>query len=301
MRSIEIEDWADTLSIRRREPAMNVSYLYTPALRMDSLVAHRQGIEASVIVVDLEDSIHFNAKAEAREKIGVFDFSPLTQLGIRLGLRVNTICSFDGLRDLEMLRALCERGDCPFEYVFLPKVNHQNELKVYKSLLNSLKQPPKLYTFIETIEAVENADGIAAASDALCFGQADLVAEMYSPNAAYLDFARARLCVAAAKHHIQAIDTNSFEISDLAYFERECLAAKEYGFTGKAAIHPNQVEAINRIFSVSKETVDCYQGIIDTYLNSETGFALKDGKVIAPPFVAKARMMLKFFEKWSSE
>lgn len=280
---------------------MNVSYLYTPALRIESLLAKRHEIAADVVVVDLEDSIHFNAKAEARKKVARIDLSPLTQLGIRLGLRVNTACSFDGLRDLEMLRALGESGECPFEYVLLPKVNHQSELRIYRGLVNSLRRPPKLYTFIETVEAVENAFGIAAASDALCLGQADLCAEMYAPNAAYLDYARARLCVAAAKHHIQAIDTNSFEISDMAFFERECVAAKDCGFTGKAAIHPNQVEAINRIFSVSKEDVDCYQSFIDTYTNSETGFALKDGKVIAPPFVAKARMMLKFIDNWSRE
>jgi citrate lyase subunit beta/citryl-CoA lyase/(S)-citramalyl-CoA lyase len=280
---------------------VNVSYLYTPALRLDSLVAKRQSIKPDVVVVDLEDSVHFNAKGEAREKVRTFDFSPLTELNIKLGLRVNTICCFDGLRDLEMVRELFERGDCPIEYVFLPKVNHPSDLRIYRSLLNTLPRQPKLYTFIETVDAVENADGIAAASDALCFGQADLVAEMYTPNEAFLDLARARLCVAAAKYNLQAIDTNSFEVSDIAQFESECLAARDWGFTGKAAIHPNQVAAINRIFSVSQESVDCYQETIDTYLKSESGFVLKDGKVIAPPFVAKARMMLKFIDKWSGE
>ena len=280
---------------------MNVSYLYTPALRLDSLAAHRDAIEANVIVVDLEDSIHFNAKGDAREKVANFDFSPLLQLGLKIGVRINGISSFDGWRDLEMLSALCERRKCPFVYVFLPKVNHGSELKIYRSLVNNFTPVPKLYTFIETVAAVENVDGIAAASDALCFGQADLVAEMYTPNSAYLDYARARLCVAAAKHQIQAIDTNSFEINDLAYFEKECVAAKECGFTGKAAIHPRQVKQINRIFGVSKEAVDAYRSIIDEYRNSQSGFVIKDGKVLAPPFVAKAQMMLDFFDKWSSE
>jgi len=280
---------------------MNVSYLYTPALRLDSLVAHRQGIEANVIVVDLEDSVHFHSKGDAREKVATFDFAPLLDLGLKIGVRINGIFSFDGFRDLEMIRDLGQRGKSPFTYIFLPKVNHGSELKIYRSLVKDIKPLPRLYTFIETVAAVENADGIAAASDALCFGQADLTAEMYTPNSAYLDYARARLCVAAAKHQIQAIDTNSFEIKDLAFFEKECVAARDWGFTGKAAIHPRQVTLINRIFGIPNETIDCYREIIDTYRNSESGFFLRDGKVIAPPFVAKAEMMLNFIDKWSSE
>jgi citrate lyase subunit beta/citryl-CoA lyase/(S)-citramalyl-CoA lyase len=280
---------------------MNVSYLYTPAPRLDSLVAKLETIAADVVVVDLEDSVHYTAKGDARDKVSRFDFSPLTSAGIRLGLRVNTICTFDGLRDLEMCRELALRESCPFEYVFIPKVSHQSELRIYRSLFRTFKQPPKLYTFIESLDAVENVDGIAAASDALCLGQADLSSEMYSPSTVYLDYARARLCVAAARHRIQAIDTNSFEINDMAVFERECLAAREAGFTGKAAIHPHQVDGINRLFSISNEAVATYRSLIDTYDNAGIGFALKDGKVLAPPFVAKARMMLNCFDKWATE
>lgn len=298
---MELEDCSPLLTIRKTKPALSVSYLYTPAPRLDSLVANRHTIAADVVVVDLEDSVHYRAKDEAREKVARFDFSPLTVLDIRLGVRINTICTFDGLRDIEMLRGLSLRGSCPFEYVFVPKVNHQGELRIYRSLLGTLTHPPKLYTFIESLDAVENVEGIAAASDALCLGQADLSAEMYSPSAAYLDYARARICVAAARRRIQAIDTNSFEINDMAVFERECLAAREAGFTGKAAIHPHQVDGINRLFSISNEAVAAYQGIIDTYDNTGIGFALKDGKILAPPFVAKARMMLSCFDKWATE
>ena len=286
------------LAIRKKKP-VNVSFLYTPAVRVDSLTRH--DIAADVVVIDLEDSVHVNAKAEAREKVGAFDFSTITSAGIRMGLRVNHIGSYDGLRDLELLRTLYEQGHCAFEYVLLPKMTHPSEIRIYRSLFGSLRQAPKLISFIETLEAVENADQIASASDAICLGQADLSAMLYSPNPAYLDYARARLCAAAAKYHIQAIDTNSFEIEDMARFERECVAAKECGFTGKAAIHPRQVDAINRIFSVSQDTVDVYRSTIDAYVNAQAGFALKDGQVVAPPFVAKARMMLEAWDKWSTE
>ncbi|HSY50253.1 MAG TPA: aldolase/citrate lyase family protein [Thermoanaerobaculia bacterium] len=298
---MEHENLTPLLSIRTKQPAVPVSYLYTPAPRIESLMAKRQDVAADVVVVDLEDSVHVKAKAAAREKVCQFDFSPLTKLGIRLALRVNTICSFDGLRDLEMLRERYERGDCAIESVLLPKINHPSEIRIYRSLFDSLKQRPRLICFIETIEAVENADAIASVSDAICFGQADLCAQMYGSHPAFLDYARTRMCVAAARYHIQAIDTSSFEIHDLVKFEGECAAARECGFTGKVAIHPNQVEAINRIFGISGEIIAGYQRTIDAYLNADVGFAMKDGQVVAPPFVAKARMMLAAYDKWTRE
>lgn len=289
------------LSIRTKQPSVAVSYLYTPAPRIDTLIAKRQDIAADVVVIDLEDSVHVNAKAAAREKVGDFDFSPLTKLGLRLAVRINTICSFDGLRDLEMLRERYERGDCAIASVLLPKINHASEVRIFRSLFDSLKQRPRLVSFIETIEAVENADAIAAVSDAICFGQADLNAQMYSPHPVFLDYARTRMCAAAARYRIQSIDTSSFEIQDMARFERECVAAKECGFTGKVAIHPVQVEPINRIFGVSSEVLAGYRRLIDAYENADVGFAMKDGQVVAPPFVAKARMMLATYDKWARE
>ncbi|WP_374338437.1 CoA ester lyase [Leeia sp.] len=276
---------------------MDVSYLYTPALRVDSVVAHLDSLSTDMVVVDLEDSTHVQAKQDARHKIQNFDFSPIRSRGIKLGLRINTIASHDGLADLQLLKTLYAAGKHDLQTIFLPKVNHPNEVKIYRALLSGLSCAPRLCTFIETVEAVDNADGIASVSDALCFGQADLVSEMYSPNAAFIDYARARLCVAAARHNLQAIDTNSFEIKDMEKFEAECVTAKGYGFTGKAAIHPDQLAGINRVFAVSPEMVSKYQSCIEAYMSSTTGFVIKDGEVIAPPFIAKAKRMLSLYQR----
>jgi citrate lyase beta subunit len=298
---MEHETLTPMLSIRTKRSEVPVSYLYTPAPRVDSLIAKRHDIIADGVIIDLEDSVHVNAKAAARDKVAQFDFSPLTKLGLRLALRINTICSFDGLRDLEMLRERYARGDCAIESVLLPKINHPGEIRIYRSLFDSLQQRPRLISFIETLEAVENADAIASASDAVCFGQADLGAQMYSPHPAFLDYARTRMCAAAARYHIQSIDTSSFEIHDMVKFERECVAARECGFTGKVAIHPIQVEPINRVFRISGEVIAGHQRLIDAYLNADVGFAMKDGQVVAPPFVARARMMLAAYDTWTRE
>ncbi len=276
---------------------MIVCYLYTPALKLDSLVKNRESIEAGMVVVDLEDSTHTKSKQAARQKIAEFDFSPLIERGIKLGARINSITSYDGLQDMVLLKSMYESGNYSLETIFIPKVKNKRELEIYKALFSSLPFAPKLYPFIETIESVDNADEIASISDGLCFGQADLSAEMYQPNKTYINYAIAKLCIAAAKYNIMAIDGNSFEIDDIELVKQQCNASKNYGFTGKAAIHPNQVEPINKVFSVSSIDIANYQAWVDAYESSDTGFVIIDGKVIAPPFVAKAKKMLNFYHK----
>ncbi len=278
---------------------MNVSYLYTPALRLRSLAKNKRKVEADMVVIDLEDSIHVRAKDAARSELEHFDFEPMLALGIEFGVRINTLASREGMADIALLQSMAARGRGFIRAVFVPKVHHAAELRLYRSLLREIDDPPAMYTFLETLDAIENAYDIAEASDALCFGQADLVAEMFTPNDAYLDFARARLCAAAARHRIMAIDTNSFDIESFANVQRACNDARQCGFTGKAAIHPMQVPAINAAFRVSQETIDKYRASIRAYDESDTGFAILDGEVLAPPFIAKARRMLSFYDRGS--
>jgi citrate lyase beta subunit len=278
---------------------MDISFLYTPALRIDSLLNKKDSIFPSRIIVDLEDSVHIRAKEQARRHVAEFDFTELAAAGFRFGMRVNPISSYDGIADLALIKELRGAGKTHIEYVLAPKVLHPNEVGIYRSLLNTLPNPPKIYSFIETMDAVDNADAIAAVSDGLCFGQADLAAEMYAPNAAFIDYARARLCLAASRHRIAAIDTNSFDVKNMDAVHKECTIAKAYGFTGKAAIHPDQVAAINNVFSVSSAAVEKFQSSIAAYESAATGFAIRDGEVIAPPFITKARRMLAFYESQS--
>lgn len=276
---------------------MDVSYLYTPALRVDSLVAHADTLQAHMVVVDLEDSTHINAKVQARDKVAAFDFSPLRDRGVKVGVRINAISTCDGVQDLLLVRSLFGDTRTVFSHVFIPKVGHEREVRIYRTLFSTLPVVPSLYSFIETVDGVEHAEGIASVSDALCFGQADLVSEMYSPNDAFINYARARMCVAAAKYNIQAIDTNSFDIKDMVKFEEECVRARGYGFTAKAAIHPDQVPIVNRVFAVSPELITKYESAIAAYMASEAGFLIKDSEVMAPPFIAKARRMLSFYKR----
>jgi citrate lyase beta subunit len=269
-------------------------YFYTPALRVD-LVLRSGPRPGAAQVLDLEDSIPARSKAAARECLAAVDLSETGLTGVVL--RLNSIETPDGLADLRMLLDLGGRiGGVPVTAVFAPKTSAGRDVAIYRSLLSGLPNPPEIFGFIETVDAVENAFDIAAASEGLCFGQADLAAEMYAPDESFLAHARARLCVAAAKYGLPAVDTNSFELWDAEVIRAQSEAAKRCGFTGKAAIHPKQVDVIVETFSVGQDELDGYLRTIKDYESDARGFAVTKDRVLAPPFVAKARRMLALFD-----
>ncbi|MFI1580798.1 HpcH/HpaI aldolase/citrate lyase family protein [Embleya sp. NPDC020630] len=268
----------------------HASLLYTPALRVAS-VAEPGRMRADMLVLDLEDSIHPARKVEAREALAGAD---LTRAELpALGLRVNTIATYDGLADMRfLLDADAMIGGVPVDVVFIPKIAGAGDVAVYRSLLSHTSRPPSVCSFIETVDAVENALEIAEVSDGLCFGQADLTAELYAPSEVYLDHARARLCAAASRYRVPAIDTNSFELHDLDLVEAQCRAARSIGFTGKAAIHPRQVDVIAATFAVGADELAEYRRVVADYDSTPYGFAVEKDRVLAPPFVLRARRML---------
>lgn len=263
---------------------------YVPASRLDALLKNvpRHSI---TLVLDLEDSVPRHAKPAARAQLGTVDLTGTGLSGV--ALRINTIESPDGLLDLQMILALGgEVGGLPVRTVLVPKIAGARDVAIYRSLLSELADPPEICSFIETVDAVENAFDIAAVSEGLCFGQADLVAELWSPADAYLDHARVRMCAAASRYGLPVFDTNSFELWDMAVVQAQCAAARAYGFTGKAAIHPKQVDPIVGTFSVTQEELDGYRQTIKDYESDEIGFAVSKDRVLAPPFVLKARRTL---------
>jgi citrate lyase subunit beta/citryl-CoA lyase/(S)-citramalyl-CoA lyase len=265
-------------------------FFYVPASRADALLKNVPR-QSAALVLDLEDSVPKHAKPAAREQLGRIDLSGTGLAGV--ALRVNTIESPDGLLDIQTILALGgEVGGLPVRTVLVPKIAGARDVAIYRSLLSDLDSPPEICSFIETVDAVENAFEIAAVSDGLCFGQADLVAELWSPAEAYLQHARVRMCAAASRYGLPVIDTNSFELWDMAVVRAQCEAAKACGFTGKAAIHPKQVDPIVGTFSVSQEELDDHRQTIKDYESDEVGFAVSKDRVLAPPFVLKARRTL---------
>lgn len=282
---------------------MDTCYLNTSVLKLDTGL-HDPSFGSGVVIIDLEDAVHVAHKQAARATLAALDLSGPSARAVRFGVRINSLMGLDGLRDLSVLadwvRARhLQSGASPISFVQLPKVESRFELDLCRAALRDLPQMPEVIPIIETPGGVARLDEIAAASDAMMFGRVDMSASMYRANRSWLAYARGAFCVACARYAIPAIDTAGFgnvaDIKDSAAFEADCLDGRAEGFTARAVVHPAQVPVVKRVFAMDPDELRGYRMTIAAYDEADTGFSVSNGNIVAPPFVARARKMLRVY------
>jgi citrate lyase subunit beta/citryl-CoA lyase len=136
---------------------------------------------------------------------------------------------------------------------------------------------------------------------ALTWGIEDLSADlgadtMRDDAGAFTDTARlARtLCLVGAKAAgVEAIDGVYTDFRDGGGLAAECAAAARDGFTGKLAIHPAQVETINRAFTPSPEAVASARRVIAAFAAAgDPGVIALDGRMLDRPHLERARAVI---------
>jgi citrate lyase subunit beta/citryl-CoA lyase len=105
--------------------------------------------------------------------------------------------------------------------------------------------------------------------------------------------ARAQCLFAAAAAGVAPIDTLYGNFRDAEGLEADCRKARRDGFLGRIAIHPDQVDTINRCFSPSEEEVAQARRIVDAFAaNPELGTIGIDGKMFDIPHLKAAHKTL---------
>ena len=98
---------------------------------------------------------------------------------------------------------------------------------------------------------------------------------------------------AAAAAGVAPIDTLHADFRDLEGLERDSRRARRDGFVGRLAIHPGQVETINRCFTPSADEIAWAQRIVEAFAaNPGAGTLGLDGKMIDRPHFIAARNTL---------
>jgi len=272
------------------------SLLFVPANNWKMLNKAATGQEDAVII-DLEDACPMAEKETGRAFAR--DISPLyKQQGIDVLVRINSLQA-QGLTAEDIKIIVREELDG----IMLAKTETKEDIQEVAELLadaekvNQQKKRTVILPLLESPKGVQNAAEIAAASDrvaGLAFGAADFMREMgagfavtrMTPDeyAPFLAYPRSTISVAAAASGILAIDTPFFGLlTDQERLDREANTVRLMGFKGKLAIHPRQVETLNRVFSPSEEDVALSRRMIDAYLKAEAegkGAATLDGKMI---------------------
>ena len=102
------------------------------------------------------------------------------------------------------------------------------------------------------------------------------------------------LCLfTAVAANAQPIDTVFVDFRDEPGFRTEASAAARDGFTGKMAIHPNQVAAINELFTPKPEEVALAQEVVKAFAdNPEAGVLAIRGNMVDRAHVKGAERTL---------
>jgi citrate lyase subunit beta/citryl-CoA lyase len=163
---------------------------------------------------------------------------------------------------------------------------------------------------IETAVGVENAYLIASACPrvgALTLGGQDLTADMgvqKTKEGWELFYARSRVAVAARAAGVDVYDTVWADISDKEGLLKECKLIVGLGFTGKAAIHPDQIETIHQAFMPDEKELKKALRVVEAAENAKKegkGVISVDGKMVDAPVVARARHLLELADLYGFE
>ena len=268
------------------------SFLFSPGDSAKKISKGPQS-DADAIIIDLEDAVVPNMKAEARQ-ITVDALREL-DFGERLCLvRVNPAASGLIWDDLSALFA----EEIGIDGIVLPKVEFAKDVESVVAWLAKNGRELPIYALIESAMGVINVAQIAASSDwlhGLMLGGEDLVASLEARATAErgeLLYARGAVVTAAAAYGLQAIDTVYLNFRDDDGLRHDCATAAQLGFSGKLAIHPRQVAVMNEAFLPSDAEIEWATELLEAFdhrLADSAGVFAFRGEMIDEAIVKRAR------------
>jgi len=271
-----------------------ISRLYlpgnTPRLMINAGVHKPDGI-----ILDLEDSVAVNKKAEARLLVR----NTLRQLdfyGAERMVRINQIPI--GLEDLDYI--------IPHNVnlILIPKCENAKQINLVNEKISELnkdkktKNPIWLMPIIESAKGVINAYEIASASDnvvAIAIGLEDYTADIGTKRTnegTESFFARSQVVNAARAAGVQAIDSVFSDVGDMDALKENVKKSKALGFDGMGCIHPRQIRVIHENFAPDEIEIEKAKKIViafDEATEKGLGVVSLGTKMIDPPVVKRAQ------------
>ena len=280
------------------------SLLFVPATTPER-IPKALGSGADAVIVDLEDAVPADRKAEARDVLARFLKESAEPPRPPLFVRVNAPGTSWLEEDVEAVVLPGLAG------IVLPKAEDPGEVRALDASSFSLAEkrkcePPGLIPVVESALGLVRAFDIASASSrslALALGGEDFARDLgavRTPGGEELSLARMQVVVAARAAGVLPLDTVYTHFRDEAGLARDAEWARRVGFAGKLLIHPRQVETVNRAFSPRPEDVGEARAVVSAFdAAQEKGEAVAslDGKMLDPAVVGQARRVVELAEE----
>jgi citrate lyase subunit beta/citryl-CoA lyase len=271
------------------------SLLFVPA-DSERKIARGLASGADVVILDLEDSVAAANKPAAR-RLAAEVLGSERGSAPMLMVRVNALDS--GLVEAD-LEAVMPAGPDGF---MQPKTRRGEDVKALAAMAGSGGLPivaiatetaGALFGLQSYVDAVPPLAGLTWGAEDL---SSDLGAEASRDDAGGLTdpyrLARTLCLVGARAAGIEPIDTVYVNYRDERGLEAECRAAARDGFTGKMAIHPDQVAPINSAFTPSPDAVARARRIVEAFdAAGDLGVVGLEGEMLDRPHLLRARQLL---------
>ena len=284
------------------------SLIFVPGNRANML-ERALAFDADIVMVDLEDSVPAAEKVAARALAGQW-VPALRRAGRRVMVRANSLDT--GLTGEELAAVIS-----PDLYgVSVGKTESAWDLRELERIIAPLEAAAgleygqvKLIPWIESARAVINVSGMAAAlprTPAIAFGAEDYTNDLgirRTDAGAEVHHPRAAIAIAARAAGVAALDSPYVAFQNPEGLAQDAAAARQLGYTGKFAIHPAQLEAINQAFSPLPEDVAYARRVVEAWAEAEAagrGSLALDGKMVDVPVVKRAQNLLALAEAISN-
>ena len=259
--------------------------------------------EADIALLDLEDSVVPERKADARKMVaeaiaGAADKS-------RVWVRVNPLSSGWTEEDLDAILAAGPGG------LFLPKAEGGHDVVTLDAMITPREKAAGIATGSTLVAALVTETAAAMFTTgtydntprlvAMSWGAEDLSSELGAseqrgPDGEYshvFEMARSLCLVGAVKAGVAPIETVQPEFRDLEKLETRARRVRAQGFRGMLAIHPAQVAPINAAFTPSEAELAHARAVVQALANNPEAGALQlDGKMIDRPHLVLAQRLL---------
>jgi citrate lyase subunit beta / citryl-CoA lyase len=279
------------------------SMLFVPA-DSERKLAKAAGAGADALILDLEDSVLPDRKPAARTM--ACDYLRSHSASTPLWVRINDLASGELLKDLAAVVPERPSG------IVLPKIRGPEDLTKVANYLEMLEEVHGLGTgriallalVTETAAAVLRMGELVRTPvprlTGVGWGAEDLSSALGAgdprrPDGSWRSMyvhARSQCILAAHALGVEAIDTVYVNFKDPAGLRAACEESRYDGFTGRFAIHPDQVAVINQAFTPGAEELALAHRIVAAFASGAGAVSL-DGKMYDIPHLKAAQRLTR--------
>ena len=268
----------------------NKTWLFVPATKIDRIdKAFASGADA--VIVDLEDAVAKQDKAEARDALkNYYDEQNERQTYQPIWLRINKAGSEEFFKDIVLCQQMPNLAG-----VLLAKAERAEDIESVHQLtglpvIALIESAIGLYQ----IDSMAKAAGLAAFSYGFLDLCNDLRVQVGTPSADLIaNQIRYQFIVVSKVHKLAPpIDTIYPDFNDEVGLRARVQLWSQMGMSGMLCIHPKQVASVQQALQPTDKALEFAKRVIEEYERSGQAVFKIDGEMVDAPVIERCRQLL---------